>query len=120
MAKFLRALIILPFCFWCGTASANDDNRSGFYFGAQGGFLFGATEIDYTDGTDTLVFDGISQEGGIFGLHAGFGKSFNNIYLGLELDIAKTNSETELRVNANTATLTIDHTANISLRAGPT
>jgi len=106
------AFVHLPF----GVANSNDFN--GAYLGIQGGPLFGATEGTWTNGTDTVTLDGVSQEGMAVGGFVGYGRVTNNLYMGAQVDWTHSNAETKATLNTNSATLTLDNVLSAAGRIG--
>lgn len=72
---------------------------NGPYIGAQGGY-----DTYHVDGTAALAgFNGkadLGAAGGSFGLFAGYGKTFSNLYLGAELEGSLNNADMKFRDNA--------------------
>lgn len=87
-ALALLSLLTIPA--FAGEPATSPSDWSGLYFGANGGYGWGSTNIE-TSGSlklplNGLVFD-FSTDGGVAGGTAGYNWQFNNMVLGLEGDI---------------------------------
>lgn len=98
---------------------ANAGSLDGAYVGVQAGALFGATELTYTDGTDTATADGISTDGAVGGVFAGYGKVYDsNFYAGAQLDLSLSSADTSASVNNSSGSLEVDNVITAGARLG--
>ena len=106
-------------------AIASAETFNGGYVGIQGGYE--STKADVTD-TGQGAFAGInfkdqiSLTGANGGLFAGYGKKFDNLYLGGEIEgsLSGADSKTSLTTGAGTITMNLEHKYDYgaSIRAG--
>lgn len=92
-----------------GSLEANADGLNGGYAGVQAGPWLGASEVSYSDGTNTATAKGVSTDGFAGGLFAGYGKSFDNTYIGGEFEFSVSNADTTATVNGSTASVDVKY-----------
>lgn len=86
MRSFIVAAIALLLS--QGTATAAD--WTGFYIGAQAGYLWGQSDHSFSNGAPS---DSSDPKGAVYGAHIGYNHQFNTIVVGLEADAEKTGAD---------------------------
>ena len=100
-----------------GVAHATDD-FSGAYLGGHVGYGHGKYDFSGTDGTTAANFSGVGAEGHAVGLLAGYGKSFDNKYVGFEVDGSLSEIDVTGAVGAWNGKVSIKDTVAANLRLG--